>query len=641
VRRLASTALALTLLALLLPASALADAGITITTSGFDKQQVVIKPGENVVFTNNTLLTDSVQFDDEASARCTTNPDIDGSCTRNFPTAGQFKFYDPQHSGCTSYDTCVDPFRGIVIVDGPPTVTGLTGPPTATRGDQVTFTGSGADPNGDGIQSFNWDFGDGQGYSTTTDTVQHTDPTAGHYTVTLTVTDTRNNVSAPQQVGIDITVPDSDGDGFDDDHDACSLVPGVAPNGCPAVPVIIQPPLVAETTTAKALGQTGAVKSGVTIVLECSDTCTATLTLLPVGSLARKSAAAPLSNTQTVTISGGGSQLVTLKFTRAAQKALAKATNPRVKLVVVITDALGRVQTRTSVIQLKPVKKFGKLPAIGISDQKAETFTDPLFQVLKLKYARLVTPWNAIYKESARLDQWLQEARAHGVRPLVSFEHARSDLCPKKPCRAPTVSQYKKMWKAFHKKYPWVRDVSPWDEVNSSTQPTGKRPDLAAAFYNVVRASCRGCSIVAADVLDLNNMRRYLQAFLLKAKGKPRLWGIHNYRDTNRFRQTGTRQLLATVKGTVWFTETGGIVSFTTQGGKKALPKSELRAKRAMDYMFRLAEIDDKRVKRIYVYQWKVNFAGDRFDAGVVRPDGTPRPSFDVLTLNASIARKR
>jgi hypothetical protein len=60
-----------------------------------------------------------------------------------------------------------------------------------------------------------------------------------------------------------------------------------------------------------------------------------------------------------------------------------------------------------------------------------------------------------------------------------------------------------------------------------------------------------------------------------------------------------------------------------------------------MDYMFRLAEIDDKRVKRIYVYQWKVNFAGDRFDAGVVRPDGTPRPSFDVLTLNASIARKR
>jgi hypothetical protein len=78
-----------------------------------------------------------------------------------------------------------------------------------------------------------------------------------------------------------------------------------------------------------------------------------------------------------------------------------------------------------------------------------------------------------------------------------------------------------------------------------------------------------------------------------------------------------------------------------TQGGKVALPKSETRAKKAMDYMFRLAETNAARIKRIYVYQWKINNVFDRFDAGVVRPDGTPRPSFDVLTLNASSARKR
>ena len=232
---------------------------------------------------------------------------------------------------------------------------------------------------------------------------------------------------------------------------------------------------------------------------------------------------------------------------------------------------------------------------------------------------------------------------ANGVPegPLVSFGHKRRERCPKRPCKPPSVGQYKRAWRAFHKKYPWVKDISPWNEVNSNTQPTGRRPDLAAAYYNTVRASCRGCSIVAADVLDLNNMRRYLYAFLAKAKGKPRLWGLHNYRDTNRFRQTGTRQLLATVKGQVWFTETGGIVSFKTQGGKTALPKSEARAEKAMAFMFKLAERNSKRVKRIYVYQWKVNFKGDRFDAGVVRPDGTPRPSFNVLALNASIARRR
>ncbi len=60
-----------------------------------------------------------------------------------------------------------------------------------------------------------------------------------------------------------------------------------------------------------------------------------------------------------------------------------------------------------------------------------------------------------------------------------------------------------------------------------------------------------------------------------------------------------------------------------------------------MNYMFRLAEANSGRIKRIYVYQWKVNNVHDRFDAGVVRPNDTPRPSYDVLTVNASMARKR
>jgi hypothetical protein len=328
-------------------------------------------------------------------------------------------------------------------------------------------------------------------------------------------------------------------------------------------------------------------------------------------------------------------------LTPAGRRLLARAKSVRLTLKSTATDAFAQSRTLTRTVNLKTVKTLGKLPAIGISDQQPTTFSDPNFQILKLRYARLMTPWNGIFKEPARLDTWLQAARAAGVRPLVSFEHARGDLCPKKPCRAPSVGQYKRAWTAFHKKYSWVKDISPWNEINSATQPTGNRPDLAASYYNVVRAKCRGCSIVAADLLDATNIRRYVTAFLAKAKGKPRLWGLHNYTDTNRFRSRGTNALLQTVKGTVWLTETGGVVKFTTQAGKVALPKSETRAKKAMDYMFRLAEQNARRIKRIYVYQWKVNNPFDRFDAGVVRPNGTPRPSFDVLSLNASIARKR
>jgi hypothetical protein len=332
---------------------------------------------------------------------------------------------------------------------------------------------------------------------------------------------------------------------------------------------------------------------------------------------------------------------VTVPLTAAGRTLLARVKSAKLTLKSTVTDVFAQTRTLTRTVNLKTVKTAGKVPAIGISDQQPATFADPNFQVLKLKYARLMTPWNGIFKEPARLDAWLQAARAAGVRPLVSFERARGDQCPKKPCRAPSVGQYSRAWTAFHKKYPWIKDISPWNEINSSTQPTGKRPDLAATYYNVVRAKCRGCTIVAADLLDATNIRSYVAAFLKKAKGKPRLWGLHNYTDTNRFRSRGTKALLQTVKGTVWLTETGGVVKFTTQSGKVALPKSESRAKKAMDYMFRLAEANAKRIKRIYVYQWKINNVFDRFDAGVVRADGTPRPSFDVLSLNASIARKR
>jgi hypothetical protein len=290
---------------------------------------------------------------------------------------------------------------------------------------------------------------------------------------------------------------------------------------------------------------------------------------------------------------------------------------------------------------MKRVTTVGRLPAVGISDNQPETFDDANFQVLKLRYARLVTPWNSVLTEPDRLDAWLQAARAHGIRPLVSFEHTRGQLCPSRKCKGPTSGQYTRAWKKFHKKYPWVKDISPWNEVNSATQPTGRRPDLAASYYNVVRANCRGCTIVAADLLDSPNIRRYVASFTAKAKGKPRLWGLHNYTDTNRFRARGTNALLQTVKGTVWLTETGGVVRFVTQKGVVALPKSESRAKKAIDFMFRLAEANAKRIKRIYVYQWKVNNPFDRFDAGIVRPNGTRRPSYNVLSLNASIARKR
>src|SRR5204863_8565342 len=122
----------------------------------------------------------------------------------------------------------------------------------------------------------------------------------------------------------------------------------------------------------------------------------------------------------------------------------------------------------------------------------------------------------------------------------------------------------------FHQRYPWVRLLQPWNEANSATQPTGTHPERAAAYYEAVRRACPSCVVSAADVLDSANMARWLRRFRRALHGRPpTLWGLHNYSDVNRFRDPGTREFLSLVPGEVWFTETGGIVSFVTAAGRQ------------------------------------------------------------------------
>jgi hypothetical protein len=276
---------------------------------------------------------------------------------------------------------------------------------------------------------------------------------------------------------------------------------------------------------------------------------------------------------------------------------------------------------------------------LGIADQKPETFSDPLFRRLGVARSRLNTPWNSIFTEPARLAAWLKAARAAGVEPLVAFEHARGEPCPAQPCHLPSVAEYTRALRAFHARWPWVRLLQPWNEANSATQPTGRHPERAAAYYEAVKRVCPTCIVTTADVLDSGNLARWLGSFRAALHGPaPRLWGLHNYSDTNRFRSAGTRRMLSLVPGEIWLTEAGGIVAFTTADGRVALPDDENRAARAIRYLFRLASLSP-RITRIYIYQWKIDFTGNRFDAGLLGPDGKPRPALQAILQRRSLLR--
>lgn len=261
-------------------------------------------------------------------------------------------------------------------------------------------------------------------------------------------------------------------------------------------------------------------------------------------------------------------------------------------------------------------------PAVGIGEQGLAMFGDPRFKSLGVNKARLVTSYDTVRVRFERdiVDQWLAAAAAAGVEPFITFGHSRVH-----PKRLPSVAEFRKDFRAFRTRWPAVTLFAPWNEINHSTQPTSTAPARAAEYYNVVTEECPDCTVLAGDVLDQAGMGRYLAQYRRALKGTPKIWGLHNYADSNRFRDTGLRELLATVPGDVWLTETGGIVKFG-----RNFPRDEQRAARAVSFALSLARTHE-RVKRIYIYNWTGSKPADRFDSGLIGADGKARPGYERL----------
>jgi hypothetical protein len=275
---------------------------------------------------------------------------------------------------------------------------------------------------------------------------------------------------------------------------------------------------------------------------------------------------------------------------------------------------------------------------VGISDQSATTFVNPLFAPLKLKMARYVTPWDTMDSVSYRnaLINWTDHARAAHQDILIAFETSHT---PGQERKAPSVKAYTAAIKKFKKAFPYVKSIQAWNEVNrcqytSETgyvigQPICKNPKRAAQYYMAARKVFKGARVTGLDILDQVNVKsavRYVKKFLKYAKPRPKYWGFHNYSDTNRFSNSRTKALLkATKSGDVWLTETGGIVSL---GG--SFPYNTKRAAKALGCMFTIAK-SSRRIKRLYVYQFNGIPKGRTFDAGLISPDNSKRPGYRVV----------
>jgi len=264
---------------------------------------------------------------------------------------------------------------------------------------------------------------------------------------------------------------------------------------------------------------------------------------------------------------------------------------------------------------------------VGVGDQKQAMFFDARFKDLGLSHARRVVAWDALEVGWQRheVDNWMQAAQLTGVDPLVTFGRSRLNSRRK---MLPSPARFRRAFLDFRHRYPWVRSYAPWNEANHCSQPTCHNARRAAQYYNVIRTACRNCTIVAADVLDQKGMVAWLRTFRRHTIDTPRLWGLHNYLDVNRFRSSGTRAMLDTVPGQIWFTEVGGLVR-RSNASSLAFPESTSHAAAATKWLFRLTLISP-RITHVYLYNWNAK-AGEPWDSALIGPTGLSRPAFEVL----------
>jgi len=284
---------------------------------------------------------------------------------------------------------------------------------------------------------------------------------------------------------------------------------------------------------------------------------------------------------------------------------------------------------------------------VGVGDQSPRMFESPFFQQLNIRRTRYFVPADVMQDTAERLKAraFVQAARRAKVSTLLHISTA--DLRSKRGKVVSTSTYRRNVGRivAYFRKL-GVRDFGAWNEVNHKTQETWNRVGHAASYfksmYRTVKRRCRSCAVVGLDMLDQAGADRYIRSFYarLSPTWRKRLTvvGIHNYSDVNRSRSRGTKKIIDTVRRynkrtKFWFTETGAVASFG-----RAFPYSERRQASRIKNMFTYASRYKRLgVQRVYSYNFfgienATSCPGNcRFDAGLVDPDGTPRPVFTTF----------
>jgi hypothetical protein len=328
-------------------------------------------------------------------------------------------------------------------------------------------------------------------------------------------------------------------------------------------------------------------------------------------------------------------------------------------LAVLLASAAA--SARSTVTPLRAAKKVTLHPVVGIGDDKADMFGDPRFLALGIKTVRYDMSWDALTVGYQRqgATAWMNAAHKDGLSVLVTIDHSRRVIYKKVKYKVhgktktkteafsqsrvlPTEAQYISAFRAFRKRFPWVRQFATWDETNYYGEATYNKESLVASYYRGLRRACPSCTILAAEFLDVPaphyavSIATWAHAFIKALGYQPGYWGLNDYEDANHLVSTVTRSLLKAVKGKVWLAETGGIVN-RAHVHHAGFPQNASHAAKVDAYVLDTLGSLSRRIQRIYLYEWDAKTPKDSWDTALISYTGLPRAGYGVLakTLNS------
>ncbi len=251
---------------------------------------------------------------------------------------------------------------------------------------------------------------------------------------------------------------------------------------------------------------------------------------------------------------------------------------------------------------------------VGVGDQSPTMFGDPRFLALNVHAARLTVSWNVAEAKSRQGElaadaAWLSDAAKDNVTPLVSFSGYGNYV--------PNVKQYTKAIEAFIKRFPQVKQYTPWNEPDWVYRSLGHKPGLAASYFNALVRHCKHCTVLAGDLyLPAKQLGAWIKKYKKGLRYRPAGWALHNYYDVRTHKTSQLRTLEKLTSGPIWLDEISGVEHRGHWQYKNQSPQAAANDEK---FLFGLPK-HNKRITHIYHYQWESNVP-DRLGFGLALPD--------------------